>query len=59
MHSKWDKIANELRVISKDGRITCSEARKLAEDLEVPYSDIGETANQLKIKIHKCQLGCF
>ncbi|KUO50014.1 MAG: hypothetical protein APF76_05995 [Desulfitibacter sp. BRH_c19] len=59
MEGKWDKIAEEMKKISKDGKITCAQARKLAEDLKVPYRDVGETADKLKIKLHKCQLGCF
>ncbi len=59
MDKNLEKIAKEMEFISKNGRITCAQARKLAEDFDVPYSDVGETANQLKIKIHKCQLGCF
>ena len=54
-----EKIAKEMQNIAKGGKITCAQARKLAEDLKVPYSDVGITADELKIKIHKCQLGCF
>lgn len=44
---------------SNNGKITCSEARKIAEDLNVPYIEVGRMANELKIKIKKCELGCF
>ena len=59
MVEKLDKIAREMQSIAKDGKITCAQARKLAEDLKVSYSDVGITADKSKIKIHKCQLGCF
>lgn len=42
-----------------DGRIACPVARKLAEDLGVPYKAVGEAANELSIKMHSCDLGCF
>lgn len=51
-----EKFLNER---SNNGKITCSEARKIAEELNVPYIEVGRMANELKIKIKKCELGCF
>jgi len=59
MIEQSDVIAKEMQSIAKEGKVTCAQARKLAEDLNVSYSDVGATADKLKIKIHKCQLGCF
>ena len=42
-----------------DGRLTCAAARKLAEELSIPYADVGAAADALGIKIKSCQLGCF
>jgi LAO/AO transport system kinase len=42
-----------------DRKLTCAVARKIAEDLGVPYADVGAVADQLGIKIKNCQLGCF
>jgi len=44
---------------SNSGKITCAEARKIAEELGIPYIEVGKVANELKIKIRKCELGCF
>lgn len=44
---------------SNSGKISCAEARKIAEELNIPYIEVGRTANDLKIKIKKCELGCF
>jgi len=44
---------------SNSGKITCAEARKIAEELGIPYIEVGRVANELKIKIRKCELGCF
>lgn len=52
-------IEKLLKEKSNDGKITCSEARKIAEELKVPYIEVGRMANELKIKIRKCELGCF
>lgn len=53
------RIAEELQKRAKDGRIPCGVALKLAEELGVSTQKVGETANQLKIKIINCSLGCF
>ncbi|MFZ5995890.1 MAG: hypothetical protein ACOYW7_00140 [Nitrospirota bacterium] len=48
-----------LKEKSVDGRITCTIARGIAEELGVSYKEVGNTANELKIKIKNCELGCF
>ena len=53
------QILNAVQEQSRDGRITCVAARKLAEELKVPYKVIGKAADELKIKIKSCELGCF
>ncbi len=40
-------------------KLTCSEAFKLAREFEAAPIEIGRICNQQKIKICKCQLGCF
>ncbi len=52
-------IEKLLKERSNDGKITCTEARKIAEELRIPYIEVGRMANELKIKIKKCELGCF
>lgn len=42
-----------------DRKLTCDVARKIAEDLGIPYSSVGTAADELGIKIKNCQLGCF
>jgi len=42
-----------------DGRISCRAAMAIAEETGVPSSTIGRLLDELKIKIHSCQLGCF
>jgi len=59
MIEKKEKITSSLRERSIDGRIICHVARKIAEELSVPYSEVGKAANELKIKIADCELGCF
>ncbi|MEW6740434.1 MAG: hypothetical protein ACOYU2_09520 [Nitrospirota bacterium] len=59
MTAKKKEIENILKTRSAEGRITCSDARTIAEELGVPYKEVGKTANELKIKIKNCELGCF
>ncbi|GBE04679.1 MAG TPA: hypothetical protein ENG95_06720 [Nitrospirae bacterium] len=57
--SKKESVQNEIRKRSRDNRITCPVLRKIAEELDIPYKDAGNAANELKIKIKNCDLGCF
>ncbi|MBI2877046.1 MAG: hypothetical protein HYY20_09210 [Candidatus Tectomicrobia bacterium] len=54
-----EKIKEEIRKLLVDGKLPCKEAHELAERLRVDLLEIGQVANELKIKINRCQLGCF
>jgi len=54
-----EEIKVEIQKLAKDGKIPCKVALELADRLNVPPKKIGEAANELKIKIAACQLGCF
>lgn len=41
------------------GRISCAEARELADKLGVHPSEIGKACNVINVKIVACELGCF
>ena len=45
----------------QDGRmkLACADAFKLARQLDVELLEIAQICNRQKIKICKCQLGCF
>ncbi len=53
------RIVEKVQQEAVDGRIACGVALKIAEELGVPSREVGRTANQLKIKIANCSLGCF
>lgn len=53
------EVLEALKKVSQDGRITCTKARSLAEELNVTPREIGDACNALKIKIKACELGCF
>jgi hypothetical protein len=54
-----ERIRASLKEGSVDGRISCPLARKIAKDLSVPFREVGEAADTMKIKITDCELGCF
>jgi len=54
-----EELKKELVGKASDGQIPCSVARKIAEDLNIPYKEVGDAANDLNIRIKNCQLGCF
>ncbi|HHU32680.1 MAG TPA: hypothetical protein GXZ50_08480 [Clostridia bacterium] len=54
-----EKLEEKLKEAAKNGRISCSLARRIAAELDVPVRQVGEAANNLKIKITSCELGCF
>ena len=54
-----DKIAEEIKKKSVNNRLSCPVARKIAEELSVSLKEVGKTADELRIKITNCELGCF
>jgi molybdopterin-guanine dinucleotide biosynthesis protein len=55
----FDKIKQLLKDKAVGGDLGCAAARHIAEELNASYSDVGKAANELKIKIKNCELGCF
>ena len=49
------------RAKERDGKkkLACAEAFKLAREFQAAPIEIGRICNRQKIKICKCQLGCF
>lgn len=42
-----------------DGKLSCAVAHRLAAELGVSVPDVGWAADASKVRISKCQLGCF
>lgn len=53
------EVKAKIQAKAPNGRIPCAAAFKLAEELSLTRSQLGELLNELKIKIVQCQLGCF
>ncbi len=59
MAANNEEIAAKVKEKAKDNKINCKTALNLANEFGVPPKTIGDVCNDLKIKIHNCQLGCF
>ena len=53
------ELEKRLLKAARENRILCSAALGIAKSLGIPTAAVGKAANKLKIKISKCQLGCF
>jgi hypothetical protein len=54
-----EDVKARIKAAAPGGKIACSAAFRLAEELGLSRHDLGELLNELKIKIVQCQLGCF
>lgn len=54
-----DDLAKKIQDALIEGKLSCATAHRLAAEYDVELAEIGKLANELKIKINKCQLGCF
>lgn len=54
-----EQLKQEMLKKAVEGKLPCAAARKIAEDLNLPYKEIGDAADELGIRIKNCQLGCF
>lgn len=59
MQKSAEEIKQAVQQAAKDNRLSCTAARKLAAELGVSPREIGRAADELKIKIFACELGCF
>ncbi len=57
--SSNEKVVERIKEVSKNGKISCRAAHKVARELNVPVREVGRLINELKLKIVACELGCF
>lgn len=53
------KIADKVTAASEDGYLSCAAAFKLADHLEISYSQMGYYADALELRLTKCRIGLF
>jgi len=54
-----EKIAAAIKRRAKNGELRCAEAFRIAEELSVAPLAVGQTANELDMRLARCQLGLF
>ena len=54
-----DNLTEKIKNESKNGKISCRQALKLAEEAGVSPKELGGLLNEIGIKVATCQLGCF
>ncbi len=54
-----EKIAEQVKAKTADGKITCGAAHKIANELKVSPCEVGVTIDLLEARIAKCRLGLF
>ena len=54
-----EKLTDILRDNLRDGKLPCAKAFKISKEYKISLKLIGKAANEAKIKISNCQLGCF
>lgn len=52
-------VMDAVAAAASEGRMTCEKAHALAAELGVPLETVGRALDLAKIKITRCQLGCF
>ncbi len=54
-----NELQQKMKSLAPDNKIVCAVALKLARDLKITPAEVGNAADELKIRIQNCQLGCF
>ncbi len=54
-----EKIREFVQAEAQENRITCGKMHELSEKHGVSLAELGKAADELKIKIARCELGCF
>lgn len=57
--NEWEKVLKAVRETAGEKRLPCETALEIARDLQVPAEMVGRAADELKVKIVQCRLGCF
>lgn len=59
MEDMSSKLKGEIEASLVNGKLPCAVAFRIAEKLKISPRQVGDMANELKVKIASCQLGCF
>ncbi len=55
-----ERIAEEIRRhLDSEGMLSCAAAFRIAEELDVEPLAVGQTADEMGVRLNRCQLGLF
>jgi hypothetical protein len=54
-----DELIKKLQETAQNGKLSCTKARELMEEFQVPKGQMGKICDDIGIKIFGCELGCF
>jgi len=54
-----ERIAGEIQKKIREGKISCSAAHRIAEELGVTPAEVGVAIDLLEARIERCQLGLY
>ncbi len=54
-----EEVIKKLLATAVNDKISCTEAREIMEEHKVPHGQMGDICDEVGIKIHGCELGCF
>jgi LAO/AO transport system kinase len=54
-----EDLIEKIKSESRNGKISCRQALRLASEKDVSPKELGSLLDELGIKIATCQLGCF
>ena len=54
-----EKIKEIIKSETEDNRITCGKLHEISANYGISLGDLGKIVDDLKIKITRCELGCF
>ncbi len=54
-----ESLAQAIRGALVEGQLPCAEAFRLAEELKIKPATVGQAADELGVRISRCQLGLF
>jgi hypothetical protein len=54
-----ERIADGIREREREGKLSCGAAFHIAEALSVNPLKVGETADEMGVRLYHCQLGLF
>ena len=54
-----EDVLKKLQEAAPNGKLSCSEAREIMKEFNVPNGQMGDLCDEVGIKIYGCELGCF